>query len=102
MGKELTFPKRQILDDSKLKEFADDNSRFDESDRWFFRWAENTGGKGELLDTSNSSFSHSIFKRLLVQTCKNQGFYEKVLMYIWSQFEMLISEIKDKISWPTL
>ena len=29
----LTFPKRQILDSSKLKEFADDNSKFDETYR---------------------------------------------------------------------
>ena len=29
----LTLPKRQILDSSKLKEFADDNTRFDENGR---------------------------------------------------------------------
>ena len=27
----LPFPKRQILDSSKLKEFADDNFKFDEN-----------------------------------------------------------------------
>ena len=27
------FPKRQILDSSKLKEFADDNFKFDENGR---------------------------------------------------------------------
>ena len=32
----LPFSKRQILDSSKLKEFADDNFKFDESGRMFF------------------------------------------------------------------
>ena len=36
------FPKRQILDSSKLKEFADDNFRFDGNGRKFFKWEENT------------------------------------------------------------
>ena len=29
------FPKQQSLDSSKLKEFADDNSKFDVNDRKF-------------------------------------------------------------------
>ena len=41
------FPKRQILDSSKLKEFADDNSKFDKNDRKFSKWVENIVGKGE-------------------------------------------------------
>ena len=36
------FPKQQILDSSKLKEFADDNFKFDENG------VENTMGKGEI------------------------------------------------------
>ena len=47
-GKGLTFSKRQFLDSSKLKEFADDNFKFDENDRKFSRWIENTVGKGEI------------------------------------------------------
>ena len=35
------FPKRQILDSSKLKEFADELSKFDEN-------LENSMGKGEI------------------------------------------------------
>ena len=42
------FPKRQILDSSKLKEFADDNFKFDENGLEFFKWVENTLGKGEI------------------------------------------------------
>ena len=47
-GKDLTvFPKRQILDSSKLKEFADDNSKLDENGRKFFKRVENTVGEGK-------------------------------------------------------
>ena len=35
--------------------------------------------KEKLLVMSNFSFSHSIFKRLLLQTRKNQGLFGKVL-----------------------
>ena len=44
----LSFPKRQILDSSKLKKFADDNFNFDENGRKFFKRVENTVGKGEI------------------------------------------------------
>ena len=42
------FPKRQILDASKLKKFADDNFKYDENGRKFSMWVENTVGKGEI------------------------------------------------------
>ena len=42
------FPKQQILDSSKLKEFADDNFKFDENDRKLSKCVENTLGKGEF------------------------------------------------------
>ena len=41
------FPKREILDSSKLKEFAYDNLKFDENGRKFSKRVENTVGKGE-------------------------------------------------------
>ena len=40
---------------------------------------ENTVGEGELLVTSNFSFSHSIFKTLELQTRLNQGLFGKGL-----------------------
>ena len=40
------FPKQQILDSSKLKEFADDNFKLGVNGRKFFKQAENTLGKG--------------------------------------------------------
>ena len=40
--------RHQILDSSKLKEFADDNFKFDENGRKLSKWVENTVGKGEI------------------------------------------------------
>ena len=58
---------QQILDSSKLNEFADDNFRFDENGRMLSKRVENTVGKEKLLVTSNFSFSYSVFKRLVSQ-----------------------------------
>ena len=44
----LTLPKQQILDFSKLKEFAGDNFKFDDNGRKFSKHVENTVGKGEI------------------------------------------------------
>ena len=40
--------RRQILDSSKLKQFADDNFKFDENGRKLSKQVENTVGKGEI------------------------------------------------------
>ena len=42
------FTRRQILDSSKLKEFADDDFKFDENGRKLSKRVENTVGKGEI------------------------------------------------------
>ena len=44
----LTLPTQQILDVSKLIEFADDIFKFDENGRKFSKWVENIVGKGEI------------------------------------------------------
>ena len=51
--------KKKIQDPSKLKEFADDNFRLDENGRKFSVMAE------------SSLFFHSVFERLILQTCEN-------------------------------
>ena len=67
----LPFPKRQILDSSNLKEFADNNFKLNENGRNFSKPVENTVGKGEI--------AHCVFQRLVLQTCKNQGLFGKGL-----------------------
>ena len=42
------LPDDKILDWSKLKQFADDNFKFDENSRKFFKQVQNTVGKGEI------------------------------------------------------
>ena len=42
------FPKLQILNFSKLTEFADYNSKFHEKVRKFFKWVENSVGNKEI------------------------------------------------------
>ena len=83
----LPFPKWQILDPSKLKEFADDNSKFDENGKKLSKRVENTVGKGKLLITSNFSFFNIVFQRLVLQTRKNQGLFGKGLKLspIWRE-----------------
>ena len=55
-----------LIDFSKLKEFADDNFRFDENGGQFYGRVENTVGKGEIAHYENFFFSHNVFK-ILVQ-----------------------------------
>ena len=42
------FPKGQVLDAYKLKEFADNNCEFIENGRKLFKQVENTVGEGEI------------------------------------------------------
>ena len=73
------FPKQQILSSSKLKELQTTISNL-------LKMAESSPNrqktlweKEKLLVTSNFSFSHSVFKGLVLQTCKNQGLFGKGL-----------------------
>ena len=64
----LPFPKRQILDSSKLKEFADDYFKFDENDRKLSKRIKDTERKGEILVKSNFSFSQRFLKTCTADT----------------------------------
>ena len=68
------FPKRQILDSSKLK---DDKFKFDDNSRKITKLVETLWEKEKLLVTTNFSFFHSVFKRLVLQTRKNHGLFRK-------------------------
>ena len=45
MGIHEPFPKQQVLDSSKLKEFADDNFKYDENGRMFIQMGRKHFGK---------------------------------------------------------
>ena len=59
------IPRHQILDSSKLKNFSDNNFKFDESDK-VLQTGKNTVGKGAIV--CNFSFSRGVFKRPILQT----------------------------------
>ena len=59
------FLKQQILDASKLREFADDNFKFDENGRNLSAWVEDTVGKGEI-----ARYEHFLrFPQCFQKTC---------------------------------
>ena len=59
-----TFPKQQILDSSKLKEFADNNFEFDENGEKFSKRVENTVRKGEIAHSEQFLFFPQCFQDL--------------------------------------
>ena len=68
------FTKRQILDFSKLKKFADENFKFDENDGKFSEWVEDAvGEKGEIARYELFSFSRSFHKTCTVVSCLYWG-----------------------------
>ena len=68
------FPKRQILDSSKLEEFADDNFELNENGRKSSERAENTVGKGEIARLRAISPFPTVFsKDLYCRHVKNRA-----------------------------
>ena len=59
------LPDDKILDWSKLKAFADNKLNVTKMIISVFDRVENIVGNGEIDCTSNFSFSHNVFKRLL-------------------------------------
>ena len=76
------FPKRQILqilDGSKLKEFSDDNTKFDESGRKFSKWVENTVGKGDIAHIEQFLLFPQCFQKTCTAETQKPGFvWERV------------------------
>ena len=66
----LLFPKWQILDSSKLKEFADNNSEFDENSRKFSNRVENIVGKVEIAYYKQLPFPTLFLKDLCCRHVK--------------------------------
>ena len=80
----LSF-KQQLLNSSKLKDFTEDNFKFDENGRKVSERVENTVGKGDIACYEQ----YLLFKKLALETHKNQGLFEKGLSY--TQFVNLSS-----------
>ena len=57
-----------------MKEFADDNFKFDENGRKLSKWVEKTAGKGEILLRAISPFP-TVFKRLVSQGRQKVSLY---------------------------
>ena len=55
---------QQILDFSKVKEFADDNFKFDEDSRTFSKQVENIVGKGEIAHYEQFLLFPQCFQRI--------------------------------------
>ena len=64
------FAKQQILDASKLKEFAEENFKFDENGRKLSKCVENTVGKGEIACYEKLLVSWSFSKDLYCRQVK--------------------------------
>ena len=57
------FPKRQILDSSKLKKFAYDNYQVDENSKKLSKRVKNTVGKGEIAPNEQFLLSPQRFQK---------------------------------------
>ena len=68
----LTLSPKQTLDSSKLKEFADDNFKFDENGRKSIRIGRKHCGKRRKCSLRATS---PVFKRLVLQTRKKKGLF---------------------------
>ena len=90
--------RRQILDASKLKAFADDNFRFDENGRELSKWVENTEGKGEIARSKQfllfPVFSKGLFPRGIKRYhCVGMG--EAVLSPLMNQSSVIYTDQEE-------
>ena len=69
----LPFPKRQLLDSSKMEEAADDNFKFDENSRQFSKREENTTGKGEIARYEQFLLFPLCFRKTCTADTKKSG-----------------------------
>ena len=87
------FPNHKFLDSSKLKEFADDNFRFDENDRKFSKKKKKPVGKGEIARCEQFLLFPQCFQRLVLQTRKSHGLSGKELKAIIARFRLKSAKI---------
>ena len=89
------FPKRQILDSSELKEFADDNFKFVENGRKLSKQVENTVGKGEIARYEQFLLFPQCFQKTCTADSYKPGLvWERVkskLAVLWVMDKMLVT-----------
>ena len=76
----------QILDSSKLKEFANDNFKFDKNDRKLSKRVENTVGKGEIARYEQ----FLLFPQCFQKACF-QGVSKGVIVWEWVNDSLYIA-----------
>ena len=81
----LTHYQTTNLDFSKLKEFADDNFRFDENCRKLSKWVENTGGKGEIARSEQFLLFPQCFQKACFPGASKGVLWEWVNSKMWNQ-----------------
>ena len=69
-----------MLDSSKLKEFADDNFKFNENGRKISRWVENSVGKAEIARYEQ----FLLFSQCFQKACF-QGASKGVIVWEWAK-----------------
>ena len=92
--------RRQILDSSKLKEFADDNFKFDENGRKLSKQVENTGKRRNCSFRAISPFP-TVFSKGLFPRGASKG----VIVWKWvnsaSHWRSLDSSVTPYYTIPT-
>ena len=77
-----SFPKQQILHSSKLKEFAEDNFKFDENGRKFFKREANTKEKGEIACSKQFLLFPPCFRKICTADMYKPGLvWERINQY---------------------
>ena len=73
------FPNDNFFYSSKLKAFADDNSKCDQNGREFFKRVENTVGKGEIARNQQFLLFPQCFQKACTEdTLKPELVWERV------------------------
>ena len=81
-GSGLPIIRRQILDSSKLKDFADDNFKFDKNGRKLSKRLENTVGKGEI-----ARYEQFLLFQQCFQNACFPGASKGVIVWEWVKYQ---------------
>ena len=84
------LPDNKFLDSFKLKEFADDNFRFDENGIKLSKWVENTVRKGEIA--RNVQFL--LFPQCFQKACF-PGSWKGVIVWEWVNWYILTNNLSQ-------